>query len=401
MSLKAIKAGRIVTMSEQGEIENGILLYEDGRIRQVGKKDAVEIPSDAQVVDCSDKVLLPGLIDAHTHVGIHEEGEGWEGQDTNEMTDPLTPQVRGIDGINGADIGLQDAVSAGVTTVNAGPGSANVIGGKFVALKTAGSIIVDDLVLKEPTAMKMAMGENPKRVYNEKDKIPSTRVGVASVLRKALFEAKDYLERKESAVEEDKNFTRDFQKEALIPVIQGELRAKIHAHRADDIVTAVRVAEEFDLRYSIDHCTEGHKVVDFLVKHGVDSIVGPSLSGRSKRELVERTFKTPCLLSEAGVQVAITTDSPVVPIQYLPLMAAFAVREGMEKKDALRAITINSARIADIDDRVGSLEEGKDADFIVSDGLPFTIENKVERVFIEGKEIDLETLPRRGKVRIY
>lgn len=401
MSKKAVKAGRLKTMSKAGELKDGVLVFEEGQIKEVGPRDSVDVPAGAEVIDCTEKVIMPGMIDAHTHVGVHEDGEGWEGQDTNEMTDPLTPQVRGIDGVNGAGLGLQDAVKAGVTTVNAGPGSANVIGGQFAALKTAGSIVVDDLILNQPTAMKMATGENPKRVYNEKDTIPSTRIGTASVLRKALFEVKDYMERKKSAGEEGNDFKKDFKKEALIPVLEGELKAKIHAHRADDIVTAVRVAKEFDLSYSVDHCTEGHKVADFLAENGTEAVVGPCLSARAKRELIERTFETPHILSEAGVRVALTTDSPVIPIQYLPLMATFAVREGMDREEALKAITINSAKAADIEDRVGSLEEGKDADFIVSEGSPLTVENKVERVFIEGEEIDLSDLPCRGKVSTY
>ncbi len=343
---------------------------------------------------------MPGLIDAHTHVGVHEDGEGWEGQDTNEMTDPVTPQVKAIDGINPAGLGLQDAVNAGVTTVNTGPGSGNVVGGQFAAIKTSGSIVLDDLLIREPTAMKMATGENPKRVYDEKDRIPSTRIGTGATLRKALFDAKDYLERKKKNGA-DNSFKKDYKLEALVPVIKGDLRAKIHAHRADDIVTAIRIAEEFDLDYSIDHCTEGHKIADFLAEHESDAVVGPSMTSRSKRELIERTFKTSGLLAEAGVRVAITTDSPVIPIQYLPLLAAFAVREGMDKMEALKAITINSARVAGIEDRVGSLEPGKDGDFIVTNGTVLDLENNVEKVYVEGREIDRSELPKSGKSRTF
>ncbi|MBS3786715.1 amidohydrolase [Candidatus Bipolaricaulota bacterium] len=387
-------------MGDEGEVTDGLIILKDGEIDYVGPYDSTKVPEDADVVDFGDQTILPGLIDAHTHVGVHEDGEGWEGQDTNEMTDPVTPQVKAIDGINPAGLGLQDAVNAGVTTVNTGPGSGNVIGGQFAAVKTSGSIVLDELLIKEPTAMKMATGENPKRVYKEKDSIPSTRIGTGATLREALFDAKDYIERKKENGE-DNSFKKDYKLEALVPVLKGDLRAKIHAHRADDIITAIRIAEEFDLDYSIDHCTEGHKIVDFLAEHESDAVVGPSMTSRSKRELVERTFKTPGLLAEAGVRVAITTDSPVIPIQYLPLLAAFAVREGMDRMEALKAITINSARIAQIDDRVGSLEPGKDGDFIVTDGSIFDLENNLERVFVEGHEVDRSELPKSGKSRTF
>lgn len=389
-------------MGEEGEITDGLLLVDDeGKIEFAGRYRDERVPEEAEVVDLGEKTVLPGLVDAHTHVGIHEEGEGWEGQDTNEMTDPVTPQVRGLDGINPSGLGLQDAAKAGVTTVNSGPGSGNVIGGQFVAIKTAGSLIMDELVIREPTAMKMATGENPKRVYKEKDRIPSTRIGTAATLRKALFEARDYLKRKESGDGDDDGFKEDFKMEALIPVIKGELKAKIHSHRADDITTAIRIAEEFDLDYSIDHCTEGHKIAGFLADRKVEAVVGPSLTARSKRETIERTFETPGVLARAGVKVAITSDSPVVPIQYLPLLAAFAVREGMEKKMALRAITSHSAEIAGVGDRVGSLEEGKDADFIVTGGPIFDLDNNVERVFIRGEEIDRSSPSRTGRKRTF
>ncbi|MEF8916722.1 MAG: amidohydrolase [Candidatus Bipolaricaulota bacterium] len=387
-------------MGDDGEITDGLMVLEGGKIDYVGPYELEKLPENAEVLDFGDKTLMPGLIDSHTHVGMHEEGEGWEGQDTNEMTDPVTPQVKAIDGINPAGLGLQDAINAGVTTVNTGPGSGNVIGGQFAAVKTAGSIVLDELLIREPTAMKMATGENPKRVYKEKDRIPSTRIGTGATLREALFDAEDYIERKEGNGEEN-SFKKDYKLEALVPVVKGDLRAKIHAHRSDDIVTAIRIAEEFDLDYSIDHCTEGHKIADLLAERGVDAVVGPSMTPRSKRELIERTFKTPGILAEAGVRVAITTDSPVIPIQYLPLLAAFAVREGMDRIEALKAITINSAHIAGIDERVGSLESGKDGDFIVADGSILDLENNLERVFVEGREIDRSELPKSGKSRTF
>ncbi len=399
--MQAFTARKIVTVGEKGKISNGLLLVEEGKINYVGPYEEERVPKGAEIRDFGDKSLLPGLIDAHTHVGIYEEGEGWEGEDTNEMTDPVTPQVKGMDGVNPAGFGLQDAVTAGVTTVNTGPGSGNVVGGQFAAVKTAGSNLLEELLVREPTAMKMAMGENPKRVYKEKDRIPSTRIGTAATLRKALFEAEDYLRRKREEPSEENSFKRDYKLESLVPVIKGELKAKIHAHRADDIATAIRIAEEFDLDYSIDHCTEGHKIPGFLAERNVDAVVGPSLTSRSKREVVERTFRTPGVLAEAGVRVAITTDSPVVPVQYLPLLTAFAVREGLDKEEALKAITVNAANIAGVGDKVGSLEPGKDADFLVTDGSIFDIENNVERVFIEGKEIDRSALPTSGQPRTF
>lgn len=398
--IRAFRAKKIITVGDGGEIDDGLLVIKDGKVDYVGPYSPEEVPEDVEVRDFGDRTIMPGLVDAHTHVGMHEEGEGWEGQDTNEMTDPVTPQVKAIDGINPAGFGLQDAVNAGVTTVNTGPGSGNVVGGQFAAVKTTGSIILDEILIREPTAMKMATGENPKRVYKEKDRIPSTRIGTGATLRKALFDARDYLERKEGNGEGDP-FKKDYKLEALVPVVKGELKAKIHAHRADDIVTAIRIAEEFDLDYSIEHCTEGHKIADFLAGRKVDAVVGPSMTARSKRELIERTFRTPGILAEAGVRVSITTDSPVIPIQYLPLLAAFAVREGMNKDEALKAITINSAKIAGIGDRVGSLEPDKDGDFIVTNGSIFDLENNVEEVFVEGREVDRSDLPQSGSSRTF
>jgi len=399
--MRAIFADQVMTMGPQGTIEDAVLLLEEGKIKEVGSREEIEVSSDWETLDFSGARILPGLIDAHTHLGVHEDGEGWEGQDTNELTDPTTPQVRGLDGANPFDLGFQDAVAAGVTTVNLGPGSGNVIGGQFVAVKTVGGPVLDDRVIRQPTGMKMATGENPKRVYGERDSMPSTRLGTAATLRKALFEVQDYVERRAAAEEKDEAFKKDFSKEALIPVLRGELKAKIHAHRADDIATAIRIAEEFGLDYSIDHCTEGHKIADFLAEEGADAVVGPGLVARVKREVIERTFETPGALSEAGVRVAITTDSPVVPIQYLPLMAAFAVREGMKEEDALRAITINSAEIVGIEDRVGSLEEGKDADFLVMEGSPFEVKSYPTHVFVDGEEVDREGLPQLSRPRVF
>jgi len=379
--MKALVDGDINTITN-GAFKGSILI-EDGKIVDIGRD--IDIPSEAEIIDVEGKTIIPGLIEAHCHTGIHEEGEGWQGNDTNEMYDPITPHLRALDGINPDDIGLKEAVKAGITTVNVTPGSANPIGGQAVALKTAGSKIVDELVLKEPTGMKMAFGENPKRVYKEQDKLPSTRIGTAGLLRKTFSEVKNHME-------DDDSENNDFELEALEPVLKKELVARIHAHRADDMISAIRIAEEFDFDLVLEHATEGHEIVDYLAEKDVPTVVGPCLSSKSKRENVARTFETPAILADKGVKVALMTDSPVIPTKYLNLMAAYSVKEGMSEEEALRAITINPAEICGIDHRVGSLEEGKDADIVVLDGDPLEIKSRVEKVFIEGEKIDLENL---------
>ncbi|MFP4142588.1 MAG: amidohydrolase [Thermoplasmata archaeon] len=378
--MKAMLDGEIKTITD-GSFKGSILI-EDGKIVKIGKD--IEIPEEAERIDVSGKTLMPGLIEAHCHTGIHEEGEGWEGNDTNERYDPITPHLRALDGVNPKDIGLKEAVKAGITTVNVTPGSANPIGGRSVAIKTAGSKVVDDLVLREPTGMKMAFGENPKRVYKEQDKSPSTRMGTAAILRKTLSEAEEY------DGGEGKN--NAFKLKALKPVLDGELKARVHAHRADDMISAIRIAEEFDLDIALEHATEGHEIADYLAEKEVPAVVGPCLSSKSKRETAARTFETPGALAKKGVKVALMTDSPVIPTKYLDLMAAYSVKGGMDEEEALKAITINAAEICGIDHRVGSLERGKDADIVVLEGDPLEIKSRVEKVFIEGKEIDAEKL---------
>lgn len=392
--MKLLENGRIHTIS-QGTF-TGSVLIEDGKIGKVGKD--VETTTEAEKIDLGGKTVIPGLIDAHCHVGIDEEGERWEGDDTNELYDPITPHIRAIDGINPFDLGLQDAVKAGITTVNVGPGSGNPIGGRFASIKTEGSCIIDKMIVKEPTGIKMALGENPKKVYGDQEKVPSTRTGTAGLIRKTLFDAENYLKRLE---DEGDDIERDFKLESLRVLLEKRTKARIHAHRTDDIMTAIRISEEFDLDPVIEHCTEGHKIADYLAERRIPAVVGPGLSSRSKREVRERTFRTAGVLARRGVEVAIMTDSPVVPIQYLTLLAAYSVKEGMEKEEALRAITITPAKICGIDDRVGSIEEGKDADLVILDGDPLDLKSKVEKVFIDGKDIDLSDLPRTGEVRTY
>ncbi|MFP3871572.1 MAG: amidohydrolase [Candidatus Natronoplasma sp.] len=356
----------------------GSILIEDGKIAEMGPD--IDIPEEADIIDVGGKTVVPGFIDAHCHVGIVEEGEGWEGDDVNETYDPVTPHLRALDGINPEGIALKEAAMAGVTTVGVGPGSANPIGGKFAAVKTAGANVIDALLIREPIGLKMATGENPKRVYKEQNKVPSTRMSTAGLIREKLFEAKEYMNKEEEN-------EKDFKLEALVPLLKKELPARIHAHRADDMASAIRIAEEFDLDLVLEHCTEGHKIADYLAEKDVPVVFGPGLAAKTKRENRERNFKTPGILAEKGVKVAIMTDSPVIPIKYLPLMAAYSVREGMDRKEALKAITINAAEICGIDDRVGSIEKGKDADLVVVEGDPLELKSRIEKVFINGQEV--------------
>ncbi len=373
--MKALVNGRVDPIT--GEEFEGTVLIENGKIADFGVD--IEVPDEAEIIDVEGKKVIPGFIDAHCHVGIHEEGEGWEGDDTNERYDPITPHLRALDGVNPDGIALREAVSSGVTTINVGPGSANPIGGRFAAIKTAGSPVIDDLVIEEPTGLKMATGENPKRVYKEQNKVPSTRMSTAGLIREKLFETEEYIEDEEG---------KDFKKEALRPLLENELPGRIHAHRADDMASAIRISEEFGFDLVLEHCTEGHKIADYIAEKDIPVVYGPGLAAKSKRENRERNFKTPGTLSKKGVKVALMTDSPVIPIKYLSLMAAYSVREGMDKEEALKAITINAAEICGIDDRVGSIEKGKDADLLVVDGDPLELKSTVDRVFIEGEEIE-------------
>lgn len=377
-----IKNARVFT-GKGAVIDNGMVLSENGKIVGVGTN--LSFPGDAQVIDAQGRLLFPGFIDAHCHLGMWETAIGFEGDDGNEMTDPVTPHLRAIDGFNPRDESVRDAREGGVTACATGPGSANVIGGTFMAIKTIGDR-VDDMVVKNPCAMKVAFGENPKRVYNEQHKMPMTRMGTAALLRETLFKAKRYMEQIERAAGDVSKFPSfDMKLEALLPVLRREIPLKAHAHRADDIFTALRIAKEFNLRITLDHCTEGHLIVDYLVKEGAPAIVGPSFGHKTKYELINKTFETVPVLAKAGVKVAICTDSPVTPLESLPLMAGFAVKAGLDPAEALKAITINPAEILGIDDRVGSIEVGKDADFAVFEGHPFEIAGKAWLVVINGQ----------------
>jgi imidazolonepropionase-like amidohydrolase len=380
----ALKNGRVLTMAGK-DFEKATILVENGKILDVGSR--VTIPEGAEVIDVSGMVVMPGIIDAHAHLGIYEEGIGDEGEDTNEMTDPVTPHLRAIDAVNPEDKGFEDARENGITAVLTGPGSANVIGGEQIVIKTAGRV-VDSMVVKNPAGLKVAFGENPKRVYQAQKKTPSTRMATAALLRENLVKAQNYMKKLERGKEDsDKEPDRDLKMESLVRVLKGEIPLRAHAHRADDIMTAVRIAEEFNVKIVIEHCTEGHKIADELAKRGIPAVVGPSLTARVKVELKDRTFKTPGILAKAGVTVALMTDHPVIPVHYLPLSAALAVRDGMDEEEALKAITINPARICGVDDRLGSLEKGKDADIVVFDGWPLDVNARVKWVIIDGKVV--------------
>lgn len=374
-----IKNAKILTMVDT-DIECGDILIEDGKIKAVGIDLA--IPQGAEVVDATGLWALPGFIDAHCHLGMWEDGMGFEGADGNEMTDPVTPHLRAIDAINPVDPCFKEAREAGITTACTGPGSANVIGGQFAAIKTWGNRI-DDMILKAPLAVKAAFGENPKRVYHDQKKSPSTRMATAAALRDTLIAAAEY-KRKQGT---DKQPDRNLKLEVMVEVLEGKLPIKIHAHRADDIITAIRIAKEFGMDYSIEHCTEGYMIVDILKQENVKVILGPLLSERSKIELKNLTYAAPRILAEAGIKFALMTDHPVIPLQYLPVTAALAVREGLDETTALKAITIYAAEITGIADRVGSIEAGKDADIALFNGNPLDYRVKAQRVFIDGREV--------------
>ncbi len=379
-----IKNGTIDTVTN-GIIEADVLV-KDGKIMEIGKN--IVAPLDAEIIDAKGKFIYPGFIDAHTHMGLWEDGMGFEGADGNEETDPITPQLNPIDGINPMDNTFKEAVQGGITSVCTTPGSANVMGGQCIAIKTHGRRI-DTMVIKNPVASKIAFGENPKSCYGKDEKTPQTRMAIASLLRENLKKAEEYLEEMELYMEhEDHDKPEyDIRMESLLPVLKGEIPFKVHAHRADDIFTAIRVAKEFDIKLTLDHCTEGHLIVEELVEEGYPVIVGPSLSERSKIELRNLTFDTAGVLSNAGLNVSLMTDHPVIPVQYLPMCAGIAVKHGMKKEKAIESITINPAKALGIEDRVGSIEVGKDADIVIWDGCPLEIQSNVIYTIINGKTV--------------
>ncbi len=387
----AIVGGRVVPVTGPA-IEGGMVLVTDGTIAAVGA--GLAVPEGVPVIDATGSWVLPGFIDAHAHVGVHEEAQGWAGQDTNEMTDPVTAQVRALDAINPADIGFRDAISGGVLAVNVNPGSGNPIGGQTVALKCWGRT-VDGMVLRQPSGLKSALGENPKRTYGDMEKTPSTRLGTAAVIRGALVDAANYLarieaeERKPEA--ERRPVDRDLRLEALGRVLRREIPWRQHCHRADDIATAMRIADEFGYDLVIDHGTEAHLIGDLIAARGIPVVIGPLMTSRSKVELRNRSLANPGLLARAGVTISITTDHPVVPIHFLVHQATLSVKHGLDRDTALRALTINPARVAGIDARLGSIEVGKDGDLVIWSGDPLDMFSRVQRALIDGTEIYTDT----------
>ncbi len=375
-----IRNGHIKPMVGQ-ELENGcILVGDDGKIAAIGT--SLSAPASAEVIDAGGRLVTPGCVDAHCHIGLDNEAMGWEGHDYNEIVDPITPQMRAIDSINPQDEAFGNAIRGGVTSACTGPGSANVVGGTFAAIKLTGNR-VDNMIIKSPLAMKCAFGENPKRCYGQgAKKSPMTRMGTASLLRELLFKAQRYLEDKERG----KNPAFDMKLESMIPVMKGEIPLKAHAHRADDILTSIRIAKEFGVDITLDHCTDGAVIAEELAKEGRPAFVGPSLGSKTKIELSNKSFTTPAVLHNAGVPISIITDAPVIPLQYLPMCAGLAVNAGLDIEEAWRAITINPARQTGIGDRVGSLEVGKDADIVIWTADPLSnIGGEAYITIVDGK----------------
>lgn len=367
-----IKNGLLYTMEEEYPIRADILLN-NGKIERIAER--IKIEESMEILDASGCRVFPGFIDAHSHIGISEEKKTVQMDSSNEGTNPITPCMRAIDAINPMDSAFHNAIAAGITGVMVGPGSANPIGGQFAFIKTDGRRI-DDMIVMAPAAIKIAFGENPMTNYGMNGNIPSTRMGIASLIREELTAARQYFEG---------NGKGDFTLECYRELFEGKIPLKAHVHRADDIFTAMRIAEEFGLKLTLDHCTEGHLIADEIAQSGYPAIVGPSLASRSKDEVSQSDFKTAGILQKAGVTVALTTDHPVSRIQYLPLCAGLAAKEGMGEWGALRSITIDAARICGVDNRLGSLKEGKDGDIVLYDGNPLQIASSVQTTIINGK----------------
>ena len=377
-----IKNGHIMTMAGREFTNGSVLIGDDGKITAVG--EALEAPEGAPVIDAQGRLVTPGCVEAHCHIGLDNEAVGWEGRDYNEIVDPITPQMRAIDSIYPQDEAFPNAIRGGVTTACTGPGSANVIGGTFTVIKLVGNR-VDNMIVKDPIAMKCAFGENPKRCYGQgSKKSPMTRMAVAALLRETLFKTRRYMEDKAAG----KNPPFDMKLEAMEPVLRGEIPLKCHAHRADDILTAIRIAKEFGVKMTMDHCTDGEVIAGELAKEGFPAFVGPSLGGKSKIELQNKSFTTPGVLSKAGVKVSIITDAPVIPLQNLPMCAGLAANAGLPMEEAWKAITINPAESLGIADRVGSLEVGKDGDVVIWTADPLTtIGGEAYVTVVDGKVV--------------
>lgn len=375
------KNGLVFLLEEEGFVKRDILV-EGNKLKEISESIDGDI-----YYDCTGKYIMPGLIEAHSHIGLLETGIGWEGADGNETSNPITPGVRAIDAINPFDIAFEEALKGGVTVACTGPGSANVIGGQFATIKLVGNV-VEDMVIKKTAAMKCAFGENPKRVYGKSNKAPMTRMGIAYLLRKTLTDAVNYKMKKEKALADgDGYFAIDLDMEGLLPVINREIPLKAHVHRADDICTVIRIAKEFNLKLTLDHCTEGFLISEYLREQGYPAIVGPSFGAKGKIETKNKGFFNVKVLNDEGIKVAITTDHTVTPQHSLIMCAALAVKEGLSEFDALKAVTINPAEILEIDHIKGKIAVGMDADLVIWDEHPLNLQAKVEGVFVEGKQI--------------
>lgn len=373
----ALTGGVLLTMNGPA-IEAGTILIKDGRIQAVGTNLA--IPEGYKVIDVSGKFVTPGLIDAHTHLGVYSESQDWAGEDGNEASEPITPAMDVLDAIYPDDVGIADALAGGVTTAMVAPGSANPIGGQCVVIKTRRQAKVESMLLRRHAGLKIAFGENPRRVYGEKKKMPYTRMATAAMIRETFIKAREYSSKKG---EKDHKF--DLGLEAVGRVLRREMPLRAHAHRADDIVTALRIAREFDVDIIIEHATESHLIPEVLAEYKAKAIIGPNLITRSKMELKERSFATPTVLAQHGVEFALMSDHPVIPCAFLTMYAGIAVRFGLSEEQALRAITIDAARILGVADRVGSLEAGKDADIVVWTQAPLAVTSRPLMVLIDGK----------------
>ena len=386
----AITGGHVVPVHAP-EITGGTVVITDGVISAVGGPDTT-VPDGAETIDATGKWVLPGFVESHAHLGVAEDGEGWSGDDTNEMTDPNGARFRALDGIDIEEVGFRDALAGGVTTAVVKPGSGNPIGGRTVAIKTWGGRTVDEQLISADVSVKSALGENPKRVYGEKKETPSTRLGVAAVLREAFVAAQNYVAARDHAENKGEPFARNLTHETLAAVLAGELAWDQHCHRHDDMATAIRIAEEFGYRLVINHGTEGHKIADVLAEKNIPVIFGPMFTSRAKVELRDRAIGNIAAIAAAGVQVAITTDHPVVPINFLVHQATLAVKEGLPREVALQALTTNPAQILGLADRVGALEVGRDGDVVVWDADPLEIGARSEHVIIGGTVVQQPTL---------